>query len=350
MSKKMLDAGAISSFCEGLAVMYRSGIQTDEAVSMLSENTERGDFKRVCEAVYASLISGQPLAQSMKSSGAFPDYALSMVAAGEHSGHLESVLWSLASYYDEEERLYKKVTNAIAYPTALLCVMSLILVFIVFVVLPVFVDVYESFGGSIVTGSFGYVSASLIIGRVALGITLAATLLVLICLLISRSSGGRAWLIRLMSKMPVTRKPLLEMAIGRFSTALATCIAAGMDTDTAMSNAMEMVDHTRLRAKLERAYSEMTDTSKGKSLAQAIQDNNVFNPIYSRMLMVGSRAGSMETVLQDLSETFFQNSISSLDRLIDSVEPVLAAFLTISVGCTLIAVMLPLIGIMGSIG
>ena len=65
------------------------------------------------------------------------------------------------------------------------------------------------------------------------------------------------------------------------------------------------------------------------------------------MLVVGTRSGSLETVLASLSDTFFDDSIVRLDGLIDSVEPTLAAFLTVGVGATLIAVMLPLIGIMG---
>ena len=51
-----------------------------------------------------------------------------------------------------------------------------------------------------------------------------------------------------------------------------------------------------------------------------------------------------------LGETFFNDAADGIDRVVDSVEPLLAALLTIAVGATLLAVMLPLIGIMGSIG
>lgn len=67
---------------------------------------------------------------------------------------LENVLWSLARYYDEEDRLYAKIKNAIAYPAALLCVMSAILLFTVIVILPVFVDVYHGLTGNLTAGSF----------------------------------------------------------------------------------------------------------------------------------------------------------------------------------------------------
>ena len=317
MATKMLESSAVSAFCESVAVMHSAGIQMDEAVFLLGENMEDAAFKRACDDVYKELIVGKPLALAMDDSGCFPSHVVDMAGAGEHAGRLENVLWSLARYYDEEDRLYAKIKNAIAYPAALLCVMSAILLFTVIVILPVFVDVYHGLTGNLTAGSFGYVNASIIIGWIALGVTLLCTVLVV---------------------------------LGRFTAALATFVAAGVDTDTAMEKAVAMVDHGNLKSQLEAVRMQMTDPAQAKSLAQAIFDNNVFEPIYARMLVVGTRSGSLETVLASLSDTFFDDSIVRLDGLIDSVEPTLAAFLTVGVGATLIAVMLPLIGIMGSIG
>lgn len=350
MATKMFESSAVSAFCESVAVMHSAGIQMDEAVFLLGENMEDAAFKRACDDVYKELIVGKPLALAMDDSGCFPSHVVDMVGAGEHAGRLENVLWSLARYYDEEDRLYAKIKNAIAYPAALLCVMSAILLFTVIVILPVFVDVYHGLTGNLTAGSFGYVNASIIIGWIALGVTLLCTVLVVLGVLAGRSAAGRQRLLRLFEKAPLTRGPMRQMAVSRFTAALATFVAAGVDTDTAMEKAVAMVDHGNLKSQLEAVRMQMTDPAQAKSLAQAIFDNNVFEPIYARMLVVGTRSGSLETVLASLSDTFFDDSIVRLDGLIDSVEPTLAAFLTVGVGATLIAVMLPLIGIMGSIG
>lgn len=350
MATKTLESSAVSAFCESVAVMHSAGIQMDEAVFLLGENMEDAAFKRACDDVYKELIVGKPLALAMDDSGCFPSHVVDMVGAGEHAGRLENVLWSLARYYDEEDRLYAKIKNAIAYPAALLCVMSAILLFTVIVILPVFVDVYHGLTGNLTAGSFGYVNASIIIGWIALGVTLLCTVLVVLGVLAGRSAAGRQRLLRLFEKAPLTRGPMRQMAVSRFTAALATFVSAGVDTDTAMEKAVAMVDHGNLKSQLEAVRMQMTDPAQAKSLAQAIFDNNVFEPIYARMLVVGTRSGSLETVLASLSDTFFDDSIVRLDGLIDSVEPTLAAFLTVGVGATLIAVMLPLIGIMGSIG
>lgn len=115
MATKMLESSAVSAFCESVAVMHSAGIQMDEAVFLLGENMEDAAFKRACDDVYKELIVGKPLALAMDDSGCFPSHVVDMVGAGEHAGRLENVLWSLARYYDEEDRLYAKIKNAIAY-------------------------------------------------------------------------------------------------------------------------------------------------------------------------------------------------------------------------------------------
>ncbi|MEA5020201.1 MAG: type II secretion system F family protein [Gordonibacter sp.] len=350
MTTKMLESSAISAFCESAAVMHAAGIQLDEAVYLLSENMEDAAFKTACDKVYTELIAGNPLSKAIRDSQSFPEHVIDMISAGEHAGRLENALWSLARYYDEEARLYSKIKSVIAYPAALLCVMSVILLFTVAVILPVFVDVYTSLTGNLTSGSFNYVNISMVIGWIALVITLLCTALVVAGMVVGRSPQGRQKLVRLLEHLPLTRGPLHQMAVSRFTAALATFVAAGINTNIAMERATAMVENPSLKSQLEVVRSQMLDPDLGKGLAQAIFDNNVFEPIYARMLIVGTRSGSLETVLARLSETFFDDSVNHIDLLIDSVEPTLAAFLTVSVGATLIAVMLPLIGIMGSIG
>lgn len=350
MATKILESSALSAYCESIAMMLSAGIQTDEAVHLLSENMQDSDFKRACDAVYQGLIAQKTFTQAMADSGAFPQHVIDMVGVGEHSGRLESVLSSLSRYYEEEDRLFAKIQSAIGYPAALLAIMSIILLFTVSMILPVFISVYEGLAGDLTTGSYAFVTASVVIGWVAFGITLLCTIIVIYGMILARSQKGRLKLIKLFQKLPATRKPMYQLALGRFTSALATYIASGVDTETAMKQALEKIDHQALEKAIRVAHNEMIDPTKMKSLAQAIYDNEIYEPVYARMLVVGTRSGSLEAVLDYLSDSFMDDSIIQIDRLIDSIEPSLAAFLTISVGATLIAVMLPLIGIMGSIG
>lgn len=349
MAEKPLESSAVSAFCSSVATMLAAGVQTDEAVHMLSEHREQSNFKRVCDQVYSQLTAGCDLAQSMDATQAFPTYAVEMVRVGEESGRTERVLRSLGHYYESERRTFAKLQNSVGYPAALLCVMSVILLFTVIWILPIFTNAYNNMSGSLTSGSFSMVGASIIIGWVALAIVLVATIATLVVWGMARSTTGRTRVVALFEKFPSTRQAMYQLALSRFTNALSTYVASGVQEEAAMRQAIETVDHAKLKTKLEAALASMNDLDNPRSLSQAIAENEIFEPIYGRMLLVYTRSGSTDEVLANLSDLFFEDANSQIDSAIDSIEPQLAAFLTVAVGATLIAVMLPLIGVMGSI-
>lgn len=367
-----LSGGEVSSFCEGIAIMLAAGIQTDEAVHMLSENMGDTPLHRACDEVYRGLVSGRGLAASMRAAGGagdpgagqgpaagtgrgaeapvFPAYAVALVGIGERSGRLENVLRSLAVYYDEEERVFAKLRASIGYPAALLCVMSVILAFTVIGILPVFLGVYDELAGGLAGGSFAAVGAAVAVGWVALVLTLAVTACALVGSAAVRTPSGQARILALLERLPVTRPAMYRLALSRFSAAASAYLASGADSNTAMREALRVVDHPVLHERLERAHDAMVDPARALSLSQAVTEFGVFEPVYARMLAIGSRAGSVDGVLERLSATFFDDAVAQIDRAVDAVEPALAALLTVAVGATLISVMLPLVGMMGAIG
>ncbi len=349
MADKKLESSAVSAFCGSIATMLAAGVQTDEAVHMLSENRAQSHFKRACDAVYAKLVEGADLATSMEASGAFPTYAVEMVRVGESAGRTERVLRSLGRYYESERRSFAKLKSAVGYPAALLCIMSIILAFTVAFILPIFTSTYENMSGSLTAGSFSMVSASVVIGWVALVLVLIATVVALVISGMARSQGGRTRVSSMMEKLPLTKQAMYQMALSRFTNALSSFVASGVQEEEALRQALATVEHPELKAKLEAALQSMIDLDNPRSLGQAIVETEVFEPVYGRMLLMGTRSGSTDEVLGHLSDIFFDDANDQIDSAVDSVEPTLAAFLTIAVGATLVAVMLPLIGIMGSI-
>jgi type IV pilus assembly protein PilC len=350
MAQPLLEASAISAFCGGVAVMIAAGIQTDEAVYMLADEHEESDFKTLCTNIYLELIEGSTLADAMDKTEAFPEYAVSMVRAGEQAGRLEQVLTRLDVYYEEEERTYAKLRSSVSYPAALLGIMSVILAFAVAFILPVFLDVYANLTGALTSSSFSQMNVAIIIGWVALIITLVGTAIVGFLTVMSRSEAGRLKLINFFEKLPLTKRAMYQLALCRFTAALATYISSGVDTETAMHESSSFVTNEELKAKVDAAYESMLDMSHPRSLAQAIAEFDVFEPLYARMLIVGLETGSSDDMLSRLSTIFFDDALNQIDNIINRIEPLFAGFLTITVGATLVAVMLPLIGIMRSIG
>lgn len=350
MADKLLESSAIGAFCGSISTMLTAGVQIEEAVHLLAENREESYFKDVCDQTYSHLISGGGLADAMEATGAFPPYAVSMVRVGEASGRTDRVLRSLARYYGSESRMFAKLQTAVGYPAALLCIMSMILAFTVVVILPTFTKVYSDIAGSLTSGSFGSVGVSMVVGWIAFAVVLAATIAVLVLAAMARHESGRIKVVKLLEKLPATSKALYQLALSRFTSALAAYIASGVHEEQALERAAQTVDHAELSKKISAAHASMTNLDNPRSLPQAIAENQIFEPVYARMLLVGTRSGSADDALGSLSDVFFDDATMQIDSLVDTVEPMLAVFLTIAVSATLIAVMMPLVGIMSSIG
>ena len=139
----------------------------------------------------------------------------------------------------------------------------------------------------------------------------------------SRTQSGRERVLAIFERIPSTRQAMYELALSRFTSALATYIAAGITTETAMRQALETVRHGRLRARLEYALEAMEDLENPRSLPQAFTEADILDPLYAHMLTAGAHAGSVDDVLADLSVMLFDDSTAQLDRALDRIEPLL---------------------------
>lgn len=349
-TSKRLMAADVSVFCEGMAMMLSAGIQTDEALSLMDVRRGNERLSRVCDQAYRSVSNGGKLSDALRETGAFPHHAVEMVAVGERSGRLEQTLRRLMVYYDEESRVFSKIRTTVGYPAALLCVMAVIVAFTVWVILPVFIDVYEGLAGSLTAGSSVSIAVSIGIGWAALVLTLLGAAACVFASAASRTPRGNAALMRVLERLPFTREAMEKLALSRFTLALSTCMASGADDEVALAEALGTTRHPAVRECAAEALRLMQDPEAGMGLSAAIAESGLVEPLYARMLVVGARTGSAENVVAGMGQTFFNEAVERIDRAIDAIEPALAALLTIAVGATLLAVMLPLIGIMSSIG
>lgn len=350
MHKQTLESGAVGVFCESVAVMLESGIQTEEALSLLADNTNDSVFQSVCQQVYSGILERKTLSRAMEDTGAFPEFAIQMVHTGEESGRLDATLSSLARYYSEEDRLLSKLHSSVMYPVALFALMTIILIFTMAVIMPVFLKTYQEVAGGIASGTFNFVSIALAIGWIALILSLIGTIGTLVVAFMTKSQKNLHVLENLLTKLPITRNAARQLALSRFTTVLSSYASIGMPIDQALSNAAATVDEPSLRNKLNAAVIDMQRTDEARSLSQVLLDNQVFGPVYARMVKVGDTSGKLEEVLENLSEAFFDDAMIQMDESLDRIEPSLTAFLTVTVGAALVAVMIPLIGILGSIG
>ncbi len=348
MQTKQLDDLATSLLCRDLAMMLAAGTQPEEALALLCEDSgEEPHFSAAVQTMSGAMQQGATFSEAVLKDGVLPAYAAHMIGAGETAGRTEQVLDRLADYYERQDALRSRLRAALVYPLFLLLLMCGVLAFLVGKVVPVFIGVYENLSGSLIGSAYAYAAAARGVSWAALLVTLLVCAGLIAGMLMAREPAGRARLGRILEKLPATAGASRELAVSRFADALATFTASGLDADTAMQEALALVTHSGLRAQAEACKKEMQD---GSGLAQALAKHRVFAPLYGRMLQSGSRSGKLDTTLARLAEITGRDAENAIYRVVETVEPLLTGFLTVAVGVTLLAAMLPLIGILGSIG
>lgn len=347
--QKKLDDLGVSAFCESMGMMARAGIQTDEAIALLEQgdtDREKGVLGNGITLMKKRIEEGRSLGEAMRDSGIFPEYALLLTTAGEECGRQEDVLFRLSRYYKDQKTVSEKIKNAVTYPAAMIILIIAVLAVMLAMVLPAFTDVYDSLTGGLSTSTYGYI-------RWAYGFCWFALVLMVIlaaCLfggLRMWKNGKRKKIEDILRRFPLCAGILDNMGMYRFTSALGTFLASGEMQDIAVLNSIPMTDCAPVEEKLRRCASRMEE---GHSIAQAAYDEELFEPVYGRMLLAGERSGSMESVLERLTVLLEENCAASVDSLIGVVDPLLSGILMFSVGLSLLAIMLPLIGMMNSIG
>lgn len=349
MANKQLESLAISVFCENMAMMLGAGIGAEEAAGLLGEDSTQGSFHDAAKSVQKFLLlQGGTLSEAVAQSGYFHAYVSDMIRVGESAGRIEQTLRSLAGYYASRSRLETKLKSAVLYPLVLLVLMAAILGVLLAKVLPVFAGVYTSLAGDLTSSSYGYIRVAYGIGWLALAVTVLVALVLIAATVASRTSKGLDTLKRMAEHLPVLSGIAQQLSLANFTEVLMIYVASGVDVDSAMEAAGKMVDNEAVAQKVDACRRQMKE--KGVGLATAVYEQKLFEPLYGRMLVSGARSGSLEPVLERLTDLFSQDARMRIDRAVDRVEPFMSAFLTVTVGIALISTMLPLIGILGSIG
>lgn len=345
MADKILSHMQISVFCSSIAMMLRSGVPTAEACSLFSQDAT-GETAQTAKAISLSMDGGETFADAARATGMFPEYALGVFRTAELSGRLDEALDRLADYYERQHGLSQRLRNTLTYPVVLMLLMCGVLCVLVFSVLPMFEKVYSSLTGGLAASSYAYVAAAAVIGRVSLVVAAVISVALLILALTLRTESGRQRLRGPMENSRITKNAAWHLAVSKFADTMSTLLASGTDPDSAMQLCIELTEHKKLAQVLSRCAEQM---QMGESLAGCLFRNGVFPNLYGRMLVGGAESGNLGTTLERLSDRLGRDAEDELIGIIDATEPVLIGFLTVSVGLTLLSVMLPLLGILGAV-
>ena len=224
----------------------------------------------------------------------------------------------------------------------MLCMIIVVLIIMLAIVLPVFSHVYASLSAS----SMGYIRFGYGLCTVLLVIMVVAVIVMLIGLGMWRG-GKQAAVEKALRHFPSFAGVFDEMGTFRFTSAFEIYLSTGEMQDDAMLKSIELTDCAPVEEKLKNCYRHMEE---GHGFAQAANEEELYEPIYGRMLLPAEKSGSTTAVLRRLTSLLKDDVAARVGRLVDTVEPLLSGVLMISIGLILLSLMVPLIGMMSSIG
>lgn len=342
-----LSHGEVSAFCTQLAMILKSGIAIDEGISIMLEDQSGTQGKNILSVIKSHVELHEPLYKALETTGVFPEYVVRMVEIGERSGRLDEVAESLSEYYEREENVSRSLKSAVAYPLVMITMMVLVIGVLVVKVLPVFNEVFLQLGSEMSGFSKGIMNAGGAIAGVSAAIAIIAVVVLVVMTLMRRTKGGREAIGKAGAHFFLTRKLNGKIASGRFASAMSLMLSSGLDTDHSLEMTERLIENPVIRKKLSRCR-ELVEG--GGSFSDAITQTGIFSGVYARMVSVGFKTGSADTVMSKVAARYEDEVDTQLSNTISILEPTLVAILSIIVGMILLSVMLPLMGIMSSIG
>ena len=348
MKKNKISALGVSAFCESMTMMLRAGIQTDEAVSLLLEDQDTGGvLAEALRQTHDHMELGESLSAAMAQTAAFPEYLTQMVTLGEQNGQLEEVFAHLSTYYAEQHTISQKLKGLVRYPTVMLVIIVAVLAVMLIRVLPVFSDVYTSMTGSVEGSSYHYIRLAYGLCWVALCVMLVLASVSVVCQLLWKTPWGRRGEKYILEKLSITAGMMESMGLYRFFISMQILLSAGASQDEAVEQSIKQVDCLCVEKKLQACLARMEE---GEGIAQAAYQVRLLEPVYGRMLLAGARSGNLDGVVARLGGLLQESMLQRVENLVAVLDPVLSGTMMVTVGFALLSVMLPLIGMMNSIG
>ena len=347
MSVKQLDGPYLSSFCMELSLCLKAGISMSECVYMLAEDETDKALKEMLDDIYKKMDGGMSFSDALKEAGCFPKYVIDMVDIGTKTGRLEDVMRALSQYYTRQEQLSASIKNAVVYPFVLMFMLLIVIGVLVIKVLPIFNDVYTELGAQMSSVAVTIMNIGMGFTKYAAVILAVVVALIVIAVIISAIPSLSLKVSNFWNKITSNRKVNKKISSARFASGMAMTLASGLDTDESLNMVERITENPVMLGRIKKCRELM---SSGELFVDAISKAEIFPAIYCRMLSIGFKTGTADSVMEEVARRSEVEVNEDIESIINKVEPTLVIIMSLIVGLILLAVMLPLMSIMTSIG
>lgn len=330
-------------FTRQLSTMIDAGLPLVQCLDILGSQEPDRDFQQVIFGVKAQVEQGSTLADALKKyPKVFDTLFVSLVAAGEIGGILDTILTRLAQYVEKSMKLKQKVSSALKYPTFVLVAAGGIMVVMLWKVIPSFAGMFQSVGNRelpFLTQLVVDMSNNFLDNLP--WIILAGIILTVAFVMFKRSPFGERFLDMLLLKIPVIGTLVRKAAIARFTRTLGTLVSSGVP----ILDGLEVVARSSGNKVIEEGVMyTRAKVAEGKNIAGPLDETKIFPKMVVQMIGVGEQTGAMDVMLTKIADFYDDEVDASVDALTSLIEPMMMILIGGMVGFVLIAMYLPIFG------
>jgi type IV pilus assembly protein PilC len=338
----------LAVFSRQFATMVDAGLTMLRALSILSEQSENPELRRVLRQVKQDVEAGSSLSSSFaKLPQVFPTLMVNMVRAGETGGFLDSAMRQIADNFEAEVRLRGKIKSAMTYPVVVFIMAILMCIGMLVFIVPVFKSMFADLGGELPLPTQILVSLS---EGMRFGLPVLAVLTVVGVFgwrKVGKTERVQSVVDPFKLKLPVFGKLFAKIALARFARNLSTLLSSGVP----ILVALDVVSETTGSVVVARALKDVQESvRRGESVAGPLSEHAVFPPMVVQMISSGEETGAVDEMLKKIAEFYDQEVEATTEALTALIEPLMIAFLGAVVGSMIIALYMPIFKVFDLIG
>ena len=333
-TERQMSEAQIISFTEELGDLLDAGLQLEGALKMMEQRSEASALKAVAESLRTQVREGVSLSRALKTASAsFSDLYCNLVAAGEVSGALGSILQRQVVYLKKLSDLKGRVIQALIYPMFVTGAGILLMGLFVVVLVPQLETLFKTQKPPLIT--------LLLLGTSRFLVQWGWMVLALLALggigfwQAIQKPAGRLWWDQARVKIPVAG-PVLEAAFyAQFSQTLANLLGNGVTLLQAMQLVSRATPNSFYRVRLEKASEQV---SEGYSLSRALRQAGGFADTFLDLVAVGEQTGELAKALDKAGARYEKEMDRRIQKITALIQPVIIVVIALVVGAVVYSI------------
>ncbi len=341
--KPRISAAELALLTRQLATLVESALPIEEALLAVAEQSEKPRQKNMMMAVRSKVVEGHGLADALSEfPSVFDELYRAMVAAGEKSGHLDTVLNRLADYTERRQQTRSQIIQALIYPALMMFFALAIVILLLTVVVPKIVGQFDNMGQELPTITQVLIAISTFVQDYGL---LVLAVIIVIAVIIRQLLQQPAMKLRyhqLILKLPLIGKVSRGLNTARFARTLSILSASAVPLLEAMRISSDVLENQHIKNEVSAAA---VNVKEGSSLRAALDKTHMFPPMMMHMIASGEKSGDLQQMLARAADNQDREFESLISVSLKVFEPLLIVSMAGIVLFIVMAILQPILAL-----